>query len=358
MLRKIRIEHRVLDQKSGTLAFSYYNRIEGGTVTLFQDGTVQNRLPLPKEKSDEHLRIWSQSVLDHESTDIERKARSTSNEADTKYYSKKLVFHFFYEDDPKELERIKVANENKYKEHKRWAAFHAFHSKNPDINVIDATGKPTNLNRTGDYMWIMTDQSAISAGDATRKKMGMKMSGILTDAYDSNRTLFLQMCHGMGLSNEIKLYGSDHTKLWNDATDALMRNPSLLEHVLNNPDKDYVLAIRKAVGEGVITQSSGAFWLAEELIGRTEEEAVQYFKLNAGKFAAISDKKLEPATPTVTDPVPAEDVIELKIKAPSQRFPYVRARRNEFANTLHLEVFEQRLSNVLTKNDWQLSETA
>lgn len=222
--------------------------------------------------------------------------------------------------------------------------------------VYGADGKNVNQNKTGDARWEMHDLSEKSSTDGKRKRLAIKMNNILVETFDSNRTLFIQMCHGIGLSNDIKTYKDDHDSLLNVAAQKMEENPYLLEVVLNSENSEYLLNIRQAIGNGTITNTAGSYWIGEDPIGATEDDLVKFFKLNDGKYALISEKKLK-AEPKIEDEtgVVSESVIAEKCKYETQRKAYVKARRNEYREDAEKSaIFEERLANVCQEKGWPI----
>lgn len=345
-ITRIRIESFYLDKRSDILVGVYYDKLLGHHKTLLKNGTVLNRLPLPKEKSDEWLEVWEHNVMTHETSDVQM---PTSVRGEM-YSRKRLVFYFQYENDN---ETVKLMPQTEQDVNKRWKAFHDFHQSNPDMYVSDAAGNNSNKRKIGDARWKMTDMSEKSSKDVERRRLAQKMNGVLGDAFDTDRKLFLQLCHGINLSKETTTYAADHNSLLNIAMSRVDENPYLLKSIIENPDKQMLLDIRQAIGNDSIKQSAGKFWIAEEPIADTEEELIRYFKVNEAKYALISEKKVSEPTSKDASSVPDEATINQKCKHESQRVGWVKARRNQFKDSPEdLALFNERLAKVWEENNW------
>jgi hypothetical protein len=348
---RVKIQNVLLDKRADTLRSVYYNKMTRGYRTLLKDGKILERLPLPKDKSEEDNLKWELLVVDHETTDVLMPLRGRDGEF---YAKKRLIKYFEYENDEAILAKM---SQNEREKNILWRNFHDFHKQNPDMIVYGADGKNANQNKTGDARWEMHDLSEKTSTDGKKKRLAIKMNNILTDTFDTNRSLFIQMCHGIGLSNEVEMYKSDHDALCNVAMQKMEENPYLLEIILSSENSEYLLNIRQAIGKGIISNTAGSYWIGEDPIGATEDDLVKFFKLNDGKYALISEKKLPKAEPKTEDEtgVVSEAVIAEKCKYETQRKAYVKARRNEYREDEEKSaIFEERLANVCQEKGWPI----
>lgn len=358
---KVKIQNKLLDKRADVLSALYLNRLTGSYRALLKSGKILERQPLPKDRSDEYDQLWEEQVFSQETTDVFVPYRGREGEV---YPKKRLIMYFSYEGDASVREKMSNTDRER---NERWANFHQFHQLNPDVDVIASDGKSTNKNKVGDARWEMHDLSEKGISDNDKKRLSLKMGNILIDAFDNDKQLFVQMCHGIGMSADVSTYGTDYSSLFNAASDRVSENPYLLEALLSSENVDYLLDIRQAIGKGVISQSSGSYWIGQDPIGATEDDLVRFFKVNEGKYALISNKKLnskaekkiepiQPSGSSVVIDVVDEDTIEKKAKYPTQRTAWVRARRNEYANDpAKSELFEQRYKSVCERNGWELS---
>lgn len=348
---RVKIQNVLLDKRADVLTSMYYNKMTRGYRTLLKDGKILDRLPLPKDKSEEENMKWELLVTDQETTDVLMPVRGRDGEH---YAKKRLIKYFEYENDDAILAKMIPTEKEK---NILWRNFHNFHKENPDMIVFGADGKNTNQNKTGDARWEMHDLSEKTSTDGKKKRLAIKMNSILTETFDSNRALFIQMCHGIGMSSDVAVYKDDHESLLNVAMQKMEEIPYLLEIILNSENSEYLLNIRQAIGKGTIKNTAGSYWIGEDPIGATEDDLVKFFKLNEGKYALISEKKLP--TPAVSKEdetgVVSEATIAEKCKYETQRKQYVKARRNEYKEDAEKSaIFEERLANVCQEKGWPI----